>query len=410
MELLIIADDFTGALDAASPFGKRGIPTMVFSRDSLPSVPPHIRVVAINTDTRHAAREQAYRRILTLAQACRAQGIPRIFKKIDSALRGNWAAEVQALLDAGLSDRLYLIPAYPDGGRTTENGLQLLHGQPVCQSAYGRDPFEPVTASRLGDYFATHTISVSQVAPLRSTPGIHLVDAVSNGQLAARCRELSAFGCPLLLAGSAGLAAGLAQTMPLGGEGSARFPQKVPRLLIVSGSLHPVSRGQTAYAQHLGCPCVTLTPEAQPRQITDAVLRGFARADAVILQTAPQKEALPPGDAARQLAELVAQIYAGAGPMALAVFGGDTLLQISNTLLEGGLCPIAEVEPGVPISIARDRSQRSLLLISKSGGFGSRAIISKMLSQLQIPERTQSRRFDQTADGFHASTIQEEEL
>lgn len=382
IELLIIADDFTGALDAACPFGVRGIPTMVFCDSHFSEAPRHIQVAAINTDTRHSSREQAYHTLTSLAQICRPRKTVRIFKKMDSALRGNWSVELQALLDAGLSDRLYVIPAYPASGRTTENGTQLLYGREISQSAYGSDPFEPVRTSRLADYFPTPTIAVPQSAPLRDAAGIHLVDAGSNAQLEHRCAEILNFGTSRLLAGSAGLASALAETIRPGFHPSGFTPEHTPYLLVVSGSLHPVSRWQTAYAMQFGYPCITCPSDASPEKIAQQVLSTFRASHVVTLQTSPVKQPLSPGQASRQLAEIVCKVYDSGIPAALAVFGGDTLLQIAQLLFHGGLCPIDELEPGVPVSIAHDRTGHRLWIISKSGGFGSPKIIPHMIDYI----------------------------
>ena len=56
-------------------------------------------MIAADTDTRRFAPAAAARRTAEALSTLNAPG-RRVYKKIDSTLRGNWAAEVAALLDA----------------------------------------------------------------------------------------------------------------------------------------------------------------------------------------------------------------------------------------------------------------------------------------------------------------------
>lgn len=80
-----------------------------------------------------------------------AQKVPYIYKKTDSALRGNIGAELGALLRASGEQALPFLPAYPQIGRCTREGVHYIDGQPVAQSVFGIDPFEPVRHSRVAD-------------------------------------------------------------------------------------------------------------------------------------------------------------------------------------------------------------------------------------------------------------------
>ena len=375
VELFIIADDFTGALDTACQFGKHGIPTVVFSGRKMPSLPDEIRVAVVNTDTRHKSPPEARAIVSELAEVCRIQGFPRILKKIDSALRGNWGTELEALLWAGLSDRAYLLPAFPDGGRITQQGIQWLNGVEIAKTAYGRDPFNPVLSSRLSDHLSEKWLLISEGEPLADAPGIQIVDASRSSQLEARCRELPRHGT-LILAGCAGLAAALAGEMAQGMESCAAPVPPSERLLIVSGSLHPLSRSQTRWAVQRGIPLITLSPGS-----VGAVSDAFRSSRTVILETSGQLDSSrEPEYAARQLAQAVQQIYHKEGPLTLAVFGGDTLLQIVPPIFREGLYPTDEISPGIPVSVARDRTGQPVTLISKSGGFGPEDVIGQIIN------------------------------
>ena len=66
---------------------------------------------------------------------------PLLFKKVDSTLRGNVAAELaaalrtrRALISPPARVGIVFAPAFPALGRTTVNGRQLVYGQPLRET------------------------------------------------------------------------------------------------------------------------------------------------------------------------------------------------------------------------------------------------------------------------------------
>lgn len=82
-----------------------------------------------------------------LPKTAEAAGIPYIYKKTDSALRGNIGCELNAVMDASGEACLIFAPAFPQMGRVTRRGIHYIDGVPVADSVFGKDPFEPVTES-----------------------------------------------------------------------------------------------------------------------------------------------------------------------------------------------------------------------------------------------------------------------
>src|SRR5438105_863485 len=89
LDVLIIADDLTGAADCGIAFTVAGIRTFVATK--FPATAP-ARVLALDTDTRALSASDAE------AAVRKAAGIEAraVYKKIDSTLRGNIGAEVAA--------------------------------------------------------------------------------------------------------------------------------------------------------------------------------------------------------------------------------------------------------------------------------------------------------------------------
>lgn len=396
LKLLMIADDSTGALDSSIQFASKNVPVRAYLRPS-DERDRSAEVLVVNTDSRHLPEKEAGELVRREVERGRREGARILFKKIDSALRGNLGSELAAMLAAEGGERLYLMPAYPAGGRTTCGGVQLWNGVPIAETVYGRDPFEPVCHSRVAGAVALQTdlpvaeVPAGQPAPREGT-GIFVLDASSDEELRERCRELLDTPTPLLLGGCAGAASALAECLYPGRPGSPHFPP-TEKLLVVSGSLHTVSRSQMARGRAEGIPCHTLQMDCE-------LVQGFAESEAglrlarkaagelerhgVVLLETEQASFSPGCEAGRRTAEVVDCICRKAGPMALAVFGGDTLLEIAERLLLPGIRPRQEIVPGVPASIAEDREGNLIPLVSKSGGFGPEDIIDRITAFLNI--------------------------
>ena len=92
--LLIIADDFTGALDSGVQFAAYGAATRVMVKDQVDFASCDAQVLVVDTETRHLPPEKAYQIVEELTRAACRAGIRYIYKKTDSALRGNIGAEL----------------------------------------------------------------------------------------------------------------------------------------------------------------------------------------------------------------------------------------------------------------------------------------------------------------------------
>lgn len=79
--LLIIADDFTGALDTGVQFAACGISTKVVVDPETDLSGDRAQVLVVDTETRHLPAGEARSVVLRLAVRARKAGIPYIYKK-----------------------------------------------------------------------------------------------------------------------------------------------------------------------------------------------------------------------------------------------------------------------------------------------------------------------------------------
>src|ERR1700748_1379644 len=95
LECLLIADDLTGAWDAAAPFAARGCATRVAVSSAAHDLEA-CDVPAVSTNSRDIPPSQIDC-VMRATAAYASQFSPRVlFKKIDSTLRGNVALELES--------------------------------------------------------------------------------------------------------------------------------------------------------------------------------------------------------------------------------------------------------------------------------------------------------------------------
>ena len=105
-EIIIIADDLSGAADSGVAFTHQGYQAMVMWRESQSSTAD---VMVLSTESRHIAQVHAADKVRAIGKRLSKLSTASFFyKKIDSTLRGHPAAELFALMD-GLGIREYRI-------------------------------------------------------------------------------------------------------------------------------------------------------------------------------------------------------------------------------------------------------------------------------------------------------------
>jgi uncharacterized protein YgbK (DUF1537 family) len=133
---LLVADDLTGAVDTGHGFAARGRGVRVRLRGEhgAETAPTDRDVLAVDTDSRAASPSVAAEAV---SRAVAAYPAARVYKKVDSTLRGNVVAEVDAAVAATDADLAVVAPAFPATGRTTEGGRHLVDGTPLAEEGYG---------------------------------------------------------------------------------------------------------------------------------------------------------------------------------------------------------------------------------------------------------------------------------
>jgi len=345
MRVAIVADDLTGALDAAAPFAARGQPTAVALDAQGAAALGHFAVVSVDADSRHRPAGEAAWRVRE-AYAALAPGPGDVpFKKLDSTLRGQPVAETLAADAACGRPHLLLTPAFPAQGRIVRDGQVLVHGRPLAASEQAADGRAPPPAGPLPAAFAATGVAAAGWRPGTPLPEHRLVvaDAESDADLACAVRAFAAAPGRVLFVGSRGLADALAEALYGPRPPSRPLPPARGRVLYVVGSRAAATRAQLEAFGHAAVGAEILAAPAVPGDPV-AVAAHLGR------------------EAARRLADPAVG--------AVVASGGDTARAVLAAAGVGMLEVLDEPLPG----IARARiaiAGRSLPFVGKAGGFGA---------------------------------------
>ena len=84
IKLLVIADDFTGAMDTGVQFNTKGALIRAVSKgqiDPFQEADPDLQVLIIDAETRHMEPAQAYQTVYQIVRAAVEAGVSCIYKK-----------------------------------------------------------------------------------------------------------------------------------------------------------------------------------------------------------------------------------------------------------------------------------------------------------------------------------------
>lgn len=356
MELLVAADDRTGAIETAAALADRGagpVPVVVWPNRTPEGGDAMVEVVDL--ETRHLTPAEAAVRAAALERPGAAA------HKIDSTLRGNWAVELAAR-HRGSGRPVLVVPALPAMSRVCTGGVVLDHGRPVHEGPV--DPRSRVVSSRPADLVVANggdgltVVELDGMGALSTwlaePVGIAIADAATDADIAAivaAWRDAS----DVLLAGTSAVIGAIAghRTDP------APLPPIGGPVLVACGSVHPMARAQLAEVEHHGVIVTSLVDE-----ITISALREHGRL--ALVTEIPTGEIDTPlavaaiTTLARGVRDLIDAVDLGA----LVVIGGDTAAAV-----------LGDVDVTVHGSVAAGTAWATVArlpmpIITRAGGFG----------------------------------------
>ncbi len=343
----ILADDLTGACDAAVAFASRGLVTEVLVLHEFEA--SQSEVIAISTGTRDVALELACESVERYVD--RLNFSPNLFKKIDSVFRGNTFVEVAAAVQAAPGRFAVIAPAAPHHGRTCRDGL--LHILDLSGSSVAPLRERLADAGLQVPWLARSNdpsaLEERMRSAIRNGSSVVFCEASTDEDLASVVQAARALGKRPLWIGSSGLAHALAES--LHPESESRPSLQLPRgkMLLFSGSNHPVTQRQIFHLRESGPDVLTFRVERN--QTTEEEIR-----DAM--------KPISPADVA-----------------CLILNGGDTALHVCRALSIKSIRLSGEFAPGIPMGVARGGRFDGSPIILKSGGFGEADLLTRIAQQ-----------------------------
>ncbi|MCW3052041.1 MAG: inner rane protein [Chthonomonadales bacterium] len=409
----IVADDLTGAADSVAPFAQRGYAAGVglSVASGVQGTDREWDALALNTELRD---QESLKPTLIVSIARRAtrrliQRAPQLyFKKIDSTLRGHLRPELDGMLRE-LPGRLALIcPASPANGRSVRNGVLQVQGIPLAETEFVRGAAEPEKFATVRTAFGMADDPMAaeiDLALLRE--GCAAVTGELDRQLAAGARvvfcdaETPEDLCTLaqvtllrperyLPVGSAGLTRAIAELRPPAVASDSPAWDTEPftrgRVLVVIGSLHPISRQQARrMVGRVGVKPIILQQE--DRWTTRAEIRSFQESflapEMISILITPEER--NPQEKHYPIVNLFKMIRSRAGnPDGVPSFdgyvvtGGHTAQQVCLNMNGVELQIFGESEPGIVRAIlSRSLDLPSVPIILKAGGFGDEGTLAR---------------------------------
>lgn len=371
VELLVAADDRTGAFESAAVLADHGtgpVTVTAWPRTASPDRP----VGVVDLGSRHLSPADA---------ADRVGGLPTASyhaHKIDSTLRGNWPTELAA---RSRRSPVLLVPSLPALGRTCEGGVVLELGRPVHEGNAATDVRRAVHTSRPAESLASageHDVTEVTVRAgleewLTSPSGVAVVDAIDDDDIAAIVAHWTDRADEVVLAGTSAVV-GAAAAVVSQGDDTLDVPPVDGPVLVVCGSVHPASRRQIEFAERRGVPVSSIADDIAARQLE--------REGTLVVATE-----IPVGDvdeplavaAASALARGVHDIRRHVELGAIVILGGDTATAVIG---DADVQVLGSLGPG---EAWVDADGFDAPIVTRSGGFGADHALVDLLDRLRRP-------------------------
>lgn len=407
----MIADDLTGANDAGVHFLSDTETVEVFiderERDNT-TAHKKVDTLVINTNTRNVSAEESSRRVVAYLERYISYSPQEIYKKIDSTLRGNIGAEIDALMTTSTYKIACVAPAVPRNGRTTINGICYVNGIPLDETEFAKDPFSPVDSSDIRETIAKQTTRKIEILTLdilreqmffalekilmmiSQGVEIFIVDSETKEDLIKAKDLFSALNQKVLFVGAAGFFHAISSFE----RGRTHLKgHKVNRALIVTGSMMETSKQQIEWLLQKQTLTKTFSVvsahairENEVVRITQEISEEFSHSPIVLLHTDRDNSEIAAnaqmvGDV---LSKVTQMIMVKESIDALIVIGGETAMNILKRIGVTSLRLVDEILPAVPVahmSIPDDGNQ--VIFISKAGSYGDIDVLEGIIHYLE---------------------------
>lgn len=356
--IIVIADDITGAAEIAGIAHRYGLKSTLH----IDAMPENMRdddadVAVIATDARSynadAAAEITANAVCSAYHSVGSLGTKNVlFRKTDSALRGNVEEELAAIIAHSPYEQAVYMPANPSKGRIIHNGIYYIKdnaqiasagdgenenwGTPIAETDFRFDPEFPALTSVVSERF----------------PSLYCPDAVSANDVFRVVYNSFNASRATLLAGAADLFAALLQYV---------YPSTAPHSEsfkgIAADARQLIVRGSTLSKNiPLGIPTEAMPDNVfyereMPEEWADSIMQAWTESKRGMILTIGEKEIRKGKNAAVYLRTAMAKVCCAlidnSLPDELIVEGGATAFAIMQRMPWRSFSVTDEIAPGV---------------------------------------------------------------
>lgn len=418
-----VADDFTGASDAASFLVQGGMTVQLFN--GIPETESHmvegVQAVVIALKSRTQKTEEAVSDTIETLKWMRQKGVKQFYLKycstFDSTPEGNIGPIADAAMEFLSVPYTILCPALPVNGRVVRQGKLYVNGVPLQESPMKNHPLTPMWDCSIKNLMRPQSkyecleLWKEQISETKEELESVLKQAELDGKFyvipdyqeeedGERIARL--FGDLTLLTGGSGLLKPLARRLCRDEKQHKKVNIRQKGMaLLLAGSCSKATLEQIRYFKELGGITYKIDPKAMlegRESVEDAWTFVEANLGQPVLvyssDTADNvKEAQQSGllKVAALLEETAAELAERAvkkGICRIIVAGGETSGAVTKRLKFSSYEIGESVAPGVPVMIPVENENVRLVL--KSGNFGGEDFFEKVLKMTEGIENVES--------------------
>ena len=406
IKLGVIADDFTGASDAASFLVEAGYRVILLT-DVRGVQPLDCDCVVVAQKIRSVPPKEAIRQVQAALGLFRALGVEKVYYKycstFDSTPKGNIGIIGDYLMEALDVPYTLLCPSLPVNGRTVKDGRLYVNGQPLDESPMRNHPLNPMWDSYIPNLMKEQSgypcYVLDRETLKQPSKGVNEAQKTGKFYLVPDYETeedgraiLAAFPDLRLYTGGSGL---LEYFGGAGGRGETVYKSEgdSEKAVILCGSCSEMSGRQIRSYIEKGHPFVRidseklLAGEVNAEQIFETVLQNLPETTVVYSDGVEKNmSGVARDETFTKLSTLFEKLLADlsektlqAGFGKIVVAGGETSGAVTLRLNYHAYHIGRVIAPGVPMLIPVENPKLQLAL--KSGNFGDEEFFTKSLSE-----------------------------
>lgn len=411
-----VADDFTGASDAASFLRKQGLKTILFNEIPKSALLESCDAVVIALKSRTAPVDEAVNDSMNALKWMKENGAQQLYVKYCSTFDSTKEGNIGPILDAALEEfqipYTILCPSLPVNGRTVKDGCLYVNGVPLHETHMKNHPLTPMWDADISVLMREQ----SKYPCMKLTS-----EDLRNGKayIQEKIEEFaegkdhfyvipdyfedvhgmwiySCFDNLPLLSGGSGLLGNYEYYTDHMAETSGEELQEVGKTLLLAGSCSKATLEQIERYQATGNPTVRIDPwELIAGEISaEKLWETWEGKDQILFYSSDRAENVRKvqTEGKEKVAELLEQTMASlavyavrAGYTQVIVAGGETSGAVTKGLDYESYIIGESIAPGVPVMIPM--SAKQIRLVLKSGNFGQPEFFEKAVEMTTTGKR-----------------------